>query len=296
MRRSLDPPLFFAIDGIQSAYLRHQSAQDGEWFGPTSEDEPAKLNDIDPALPNLHLGYPAMWHLEARRQVSLGQPGAGAHRSQFGTERGVGFCMHRFFHCSHYRDGVECSQNRYTTMLTLPADWLRPVAGKLAVLLIRQALAPARQARIAGHLIGACLDLLVRPRLRSNWQPLRVRTLPRRTWRVRGLTYVYAPGLSGGVVRRCARLARSSEVIVIAGPGLGPLLRSRLEFICPVGTPIVTELDVFISWELLGTSIDLGWPRRRVRLELFEAYNRRVVNAHDDPSILIEIPTNNTDA
>jgi hypothetical protein len=46
----------------------------------------------------------------------------------------------------------------------------------------------------------------------------------------------------------------------------------------------------FISWRISSATIDQKWPRGRAIFEMLSAYNRGVVGAGGDMSMLVDVP------
>ena len=85
-----------------------------EWIGPACGGKPAELDEVNSSLPVFDLRHPTMGDAKPRGQIALRDSRVCSNGAEFYTKNTVIRGMHRFFHCSHYRNMVECSQNRHT--------------------------------------------------------------------------------------------------------------------------------------------------------------------------------------
>jgi hypothetical protein len=174
-------------------------------------------------------------------------------------------------------------------VLVLPEQWRTWHGGAVACELLKQVRTRKLHIKAAQHFIGASLDLFV-----ATWpgwsERFRVRTLRGGRWRIAKLLYVYVPRLDDRSVERCAALARESDPILIVPPRHEGVLSRSLEVLLRRGQPVVARFDNFIAWRTASASVDKQWPRGVAEISMFKAYNRRVAEAGDDESIMIDIP------
>jgi len=175
-------------------------------------------------------------------------------------------------------------------MLTLPQDWLSLPGGAVATNLVTQPKTVGLRDRVAGHLTGAALDLLVNTWPRKGRPPLTVEPLRKSAWRISGIHYVYLPANDDAAMSICIRLARSSAVIAVVPRLHEDLKRQLLTAVLCDRAPSIWSFDAFISWRTTSATIDERWPPGRAVLELLTAYNRRINVAHGSNAMLVQVP------
>ncbi len=105
-------PPFREFSSADGSKFLHQSFQNDGYIKFARIEKPAKLNQIDAAFAGLDFGNPAMGSAQAGCQGALGKLRGFASDPNFGPHEGVFFRVRRFFHCSDYRDDLQCSQIR----------------------------------------------------------------------------------------------------------------------------------------------------------------------------------------
>jgi hypothetical protein len=88
---------------VPDSYPRHKARNERARVDAAGGNEPAELDQIDPAFAVFNLGNPAMGHGETRRQLALCEPCTFSRAAEFGAKKCVFGCMNGFFHCSNYR-------------------------------------------------------------------------------------------------------------------------------------------------------------------------------------------------
>ena len=101
----------------------------------------------------------------------LGKPLVPANLLQRMTQETVFGSVDRFFHCSHYRNMLECYQIGNTAMLKLPSDWRTCSGDKLADELLAQLADSSLQVDLSRQLAAAAVDLIQRNRTQTPRAP-----------------------------------------------------------------------------------------------------------------------------
>lgn len=186
-------------------------------------------------------------------------------------------------------EGVIVSRIGCLRMLTLRKDWRTVLGGAVAVDLVTQIHRRKQRERAASHLVAASLDLLVATWPRRERPYLTIETLSNLTWCISGLHYIYVPEDDDTALGTCIELARSSELTVILPRCHEGLKRRLLMAALGQRAPNTWSFDAFISWRTTSATVDQNWPPGRALLELLGAYNRRVSDAGNDDSMLVEV-------
>jgi hypothetical protein len=175
-------------------------------------------------------------------------------------------------------------------MLTLPKDWHLFPGGTLAVELYTQVPQFARRSFV-WHLISASLELAIAGIFRRERPPPLVAQESDFSWRIRDFTYVYLPDTDNAAFAKAIDLgSRSVHVTLIVPPGHEEILSRACRPILKGRTPPILSLETVISFRVLFSSGHFGWTHERVVLELLRRYNRRVLEAACDQTLLIDIP------
>jgi len=174
-------------------------------------------------------------------------------------------------------------------MLSIPERWQVRTGGGIALDLLRQVKGKKLQFDLARGLIEASLDLMVATLPRRGLPPRQVETVSSICWCVSDLYYVYLPDNCDFALRRCIKLARSSDVVVVAAQRFFQLKRRLLDDVLKGRKPPVSSFDAFVSWHITSATIDHKWSRGRSILELLSAYNRRVLSCNRNGLILVEL-------
>jgi hypothetical protein len=267
-----------------------QALEDGKWIDPARRGKPTELDQIDSSLPIFDLRHPTMGNAKVRGQVALGKPRGASNPAQFRTKSTVFGRVDGFFHCSHYRSVIECSQIRYTEMLTLCQDWRSAMGGVVALDLISQGRGKKLREQAASDLVGATLDVMVAAWPTKHGPPLQVEALSNIIWRISSLYYMYLPVDNDAAFGKCIKLARSSSELIVIVPRRHEWLKRRLlrAALCR-RAPNISFYDAFVSWRMSAATIDQGWPPERAVLELVAAYNWRVNSAGRGDSLLVDV-------
>lgn len=175
-------------------------------------------------------------------------------------------------------------------MLTLRHDWQSMTSGAVAASLVAQARTASLHNKIACHIVGASLDLLVNTWPKRNQPPLRLETVTESVWRISGLYYVYLWMNDDKTLATCMKLSRSETTTVILPRCYERLKRRLLTAALRGRTPGIWPLDSFISYRTLFATADQTWPHGRATFELLKAYNRRVNAAGGSDAIVVQIP------
>jgi hypothetical protein len=211
-------------------------------------------------------------------------------RPQFRPKSGIFRGVSRFFHCSNYRNMIECSQIRNTIVLTLPNDWRITHAGAVVVQLLRQLPEVPLQTTFAANMIAASLEMAIAGIFHGDAAPPLSERISDFTWHIRDCTYTYLPEIDDSALRRTVELAScSSSLTLIASPRHEDVLRAACESTLGFRRPMVFGLDSFISLRTIFSSWDLRWPYDRVVLDLLRRANRRALDARCDESVLVHI-------
>jgi hypothetical protein len=232
-----------------------------------------------------------MWYLETRCQIALREGSILSRGPQFRTKSTIFSCVGRFFHCSHYRNVLECSQIRYTIMLTLPEDWRSLTGGAVIAHLFGEVPEHSLHKEIAKHLIGACLDVAAAGISLRGQTNLVVKSLPNARWEIGEYTYVYFHDINNEALTRAIEMgSRRFWGSIVVRPRYEEVLWRACQSILGNRTPSILALDTLVNLRTLFTSGDCGWPYERVMLDILRRYNRRTLDRTYDDRILVDIP------
>ena len=177
-------------------------------------------------------------------------------------------------------------------MLQLPNDWRRIANGWLAQELLSQVEDFGHRTEITRHIIRAGFDVGLVTTWHKLSPPLRIIETPRLTWHIGGFRYVYLPFINDEVLHDCAeQKPPPSSIVYITPSDIDRLFDLALQHFLGPSTPSVLSLYSHITLRLHFSSIDAGWPAAKIVREFLTAYNKRVISAGADQSILIDIPT-----
>ena len=232
-----------------------------------------------------------MGNAKASGERALRQPRILSEFPEFRAKRPVFRRMNRLFHCFHYGNVLECAQNRYIQMLTLPKNWRIVTSGAVVVDLLAQIQDPVARQEVACHLVAASLDLLVTTWPRRERRRLHVEPLSNAAWRISTLYYTFLGDDDDVALAKCIELCRTTELTVVLFTAHDSLKRELLTSVLGGRAPNVWALDSFVSWRTMTATIDQRWPRGRALLEFLRRYNRRLSAVGRGPSIGIQLPT-----
>jgi hypothetical protein len=175
-------------------------------------------------------------------------------------------------------------------MLKLPDSWQTSCGGSIASQLLTTLEPESLKHECARQLIGATLELSWT--LRPNPRRLKLETCPDFCWHVEDLIYIYLPVIDDRSLSRYLGLQLDPRLHILIVPDshwevFRLTLRAALG---KQGVPPVA-FDSFISLRVGFASIDARWSRLRTLEELFNRYNRRVIDENSDVSLLIDYST-----
>jgi hypothetical protein len=175
-------------------------------------------------------------------------------------------------------------------MLSLPPEWQTITGGAVVTHLLGMVSENASQLKMASHLIGVCLDLAAEEISLRTPSPLVVESLPNFCWRIGDYTYVYFHDINDKSLARAIELGSRFFGSIIVPSGCEEILWRACQAILGNQTPSILALDFLVNLRTLFTSEEYHWSHQRVVFEILCRYNRRVLDATGDETILIDIP------
>jgi len=180
-------------------------------------------------------------------------------------------------------------------MLKLPDNWNSFTAGRLATYLLDQLGPLSLQTEFARTMIRGSLELMLEAIAikRQHW--LDVEATGYLEWRIRDAVYTYQPIIDNKSVNACTDLGMCTLMLsVIVPSGLDIAMRRCLDCFLGKRSPIVDTFSGFVSHRVLFASLDADWTHDETVLYLLTQFNKSIVDAKIDDSLIVDLPKNSS--
>lgn len=204
------------------------------------------------------------------------QAGVLAGRSQFRPQSRIFARVNRFLHCANYGSRLECSQNRYTTMLRIPEDWSKMHGGGIARSLLGQACGDVMRAELARLILDAAFDIADAAALARTKRLRRIKRLPNLRWQLGEGLYAFFPRPNDHALNACANRRKKPRIFTVIVPDEYQAVFGRaLKSVCKGREPTLFGVEGFVSWRTGFGAMDLTANWVHVNRFLLRRYHHR---------------------